>query len=107
MADFDQAVRAVISGLPRGNTFSYSWVADEAGYPGRARSVGALLAAAGDDLPWWRVVRADGHFAEHLAPDQAARLRKEGVEVVGDRVRERPHHIPRGSVNRSPGSRLR
>jgi alkylated DNA nucleotide flippase Atl1 len=56
VADFDEAVRAVISGLPRGNTFSYAWVADEAGYPGRARSVGAL-AAGGDDLPWWRVVR--------------------------------------------------
>lgn len=107
MADFDQAVRTVISGLPRGNTFSYAWVADEAGYPGRARSVGALLAAGGDHLPWWRVVRADGHLAAHLATDQAARLRKEGVDVVGDRVRERPHHIPRASVRRSPGSRLR
>jgi methylated-DNA-protein-cysteine methyltransferase-like protein len=107
MADFEQAVRAVIADLPPGNTFSYGWVADEAGYPGRARSVGAFLAAGADDLPWWRVVRADGHFAEHLVTDQAARLREEGVEVVGDRVRERPHHIPRASAPRSPGSRLR
>jgi methylated-DNA-protein-cysteine methyltransferase related protein len=106
VADFEQAVRAVIAELPPGNTFSYAWVADEAGYPGRARSVGALLAAGGDGLPWWRVVRSDGHFAEHLADDQGARLRKEGVEVVGDRVAERPHHIPRGA-GRSPASRLR
>ncbi len=107
MADFEQAVRAVISALPRGNTFSYAWVADEAGYPGRARSVGALLAGGGDDLPWWRVVRADGHLAEHLVKEQATRLRGEGVEVVADRVRERPHHIPRGSARRSPASHLR
>jgi methylated-DNA-protein-cysteine methyltransferase-like protein len=95
VADFDEAVRTVVARLPRGNTFSYAWVADEAGYPGRARAVGALLATKGDGLPWWRVVKSDGSFAPHLATDQAARLRREGVEVTDGRVRERPHHAPR------------
>jgi methylated-DNA-protein-cysteine methyltransferase related protein len=95
MADFRGAVRAVIASLPRGETFSYGWVADEAGYPGRARAVGTLLATDGDDLPWWRVVRADGHFVEHLAGEQAERLRAEGVAVRVDRVLEGPHHAPR------------
>jgi methylated-DNA-protein-cysteine methyltransferase-like protein len=95
VAGFDEAVRAVIAALPPGNTFSYAWVADEAGYPGRARSVGALLAGKGDGLPWWRVVKSDGSFAPHLAREQARRLRDEGVEVRGGRVRERPHHVPR------------
>jgi methylated-DNA-protein-cysteine methyltransferase related protein len=95
VGDFDAAVRTVIAGLPPGNTFSYAWVADEAGYPGRARSVGALLASGGDGLPWWRVVPASGQLAEHLAIDQARRLRKEGVESDDGRLRERPHHIPR------------
>jgi alkylated DNA nucleotide flippase Atl1 len=94
--DFVDAVRAVIAALPPGETFSYGWVADEAGYPGRARSVGALLAQGGDDLPWWRVVRSDGRFAEHLAREQSARLKAEGVEVANGRVRGRPHHVPRG-----------
>jgi alkylated DNA nucleotide flippase Atl1 len=96
VADFEQAVRAVIAALPPGETFSYGWVADEAGYPGRARSVGALLAGGGDGLPWWRVVRSDGSFAEHLAREQSRRLRAEGVAVTSRRVRERPHHVPRG-----------
>jgi methylated-DNA-protein-cysteine methyltransferase-like protein len=95
VAGFDEAVRAVIAALPPGNTFSYAWVADEAGYPGRARSVGALLAGKGDGLPWWRVVKSDGSFAPHLAREQARRLRDEGVEVRRGRVRERPHHVPR------------
>ena len=96
MADFADAVRTVIAGLPPGETFSYGWVADEAGYPGRARAVGALLAEGGDGLPWWRVVRSDGTFAEHLVREQSARLREEGVEVRNGRVRERPNHVPRG-----------
>jgi alkylated DNA nucleotide flippase Atl1 len=96
VADFDEAVRAVIERLPPGETFSYGWVADEAGYPGRARSVGALLAGGADDLPWWRVVRSDGTFADHVAREQSQRLRGEGVAVTETRVRDRPHHVPRG-----------
>jgi methylated-DNA-protein-cysteine methyltransferase related protein len=95
MADFHAAVRAVVVALPPGETFSYGWVADEAGYPGRARAVGALLAADGDDLPWWRVVRADGHFVEHLARAQAQRLRAEGVASRAGRLLDRPHHARR------------
>lgn len=91
MADFADAVRQVIAGLPPGETFSYGWVADEAGYPGRARAVGALLAEDGEGLPWWRVVRSDGTFAEHLAREQSARLHDEGVTVSRGRVREGPH----------------
>ena len=96
MADFADAVRTVIAALPPGETFSYGWVADEAGHPGRARAVGALLAEGGDGLPWWRVMRSDGTFAAHIAREQSVRLREEGVEVGNGRVRERPHHVPRG-----------
>jgi methylated-DNA-protein-cysteine methyltransferase related protein len=95
VADFQSAVRAVIASLPEGETFSYGWVADEAGYPGRARAVGALLAADGDDLPWWRVMRSDGRFVDHLAREQAKRLRAEGVAVRDGRVLDGPHHARR------------
>ena len=96
MTDFEKAVRAVLAKLPPGDTYSYGWVADEAGYPGRARGVGTLLASGLDDVPWWRVVRADGTLAPHIAVEQAAHLRDEGVDVVGGRVRRRPNHVPRG-----------
>ena len=88
MSAFDDAVLEVLRRLPPGDTYSYAWVASEAGYPGRARAVGALLAQADDGVPWWRVVRADGRFVAHLANEQAARLRLEGVESVDGRVVE-------------------
>jgi methylated-DNA-protein-cysteine methyltransferase-like protein len=94
VTDFESAVLAVLAELPPGDTYSYGWVADQAGYPGRARAVGRLLASGLDDVAWWRVVRADGTLAAH-ATDQAARLREEGVEVVRGRVRDGPNHVPR------------
>ena len=96
MADFEAAVRSVLERLPPGDTFSYSWVASEAGYPGRARAVGALLASGLDDLPWWRVVRADGRLVDHIAREQEKRLRNEGVDVVNGRVRDHTNHATRG-----------
>jgi methylated-DNA-protein-cysteine methyltransferase related protein len=97
---FEDAVHDVMRRLPPGDTYSYAWVASEAGYPGRARAVGALLAQGDGDVPWWRVTRADGRFAEHLATDQAARLRREGVESVNGRVVGRTNHVPRGRARR-------
>jgi methylated-DNA-protein-cysteine methyltransferase-like protein len=100
VADFETAVRSVLERLPPGETFSYAWVASEAGYPGRARAVGALLASGMHDVPWWRVVRADGHLAAHLVEEQTARLRKEGVETVNGRVRDHTNHVPRSHARR-------
>lgn len=88
-------MRGVLAKLPPGDTFSYGWVADEAGYPGRARAVGALLASGPDGVPWWRVVRSDGRLVPHIAREQAARLRTEGVETVNGRLRDHPNHVPR------------
>ena len=96
MTDFERAVRAVLEHLPPGDTYSYGWVAAEAGYPGRARAVGALLASGLDGVAWWRVVRSDGHMAEHLMAEQTARLRDEGVETIDGRVRGGPNRAPRG-----------
>lgn len=100
MAEFEAAVRAVVGRLPPGDTFSYAWVASEAGFPGRARAVGALLASGLDDLPWWRVVRSDGSMAEHLVAEQSTRLGKEGVETVNGRVRGHTNHVPRVRTGR-------
>ena len=44
-------------------------------------------------LPWHRVVRANGTFAPHIAAEQAARLRVEGVLATDGRVP--PEHRPR------------
>jgi methylated-DNA-protein-cysteine methyltransferase related protein len=72
-------VRAVVRAIPPGETSTYGEVATLAGMPGRARLVGRILAEDGHDLPWHRVLRADGTCAPHVAQEQLARLRAEGV----------------------------
>ena len=84
-----ERIRQVVAAIPRGQVRSYGQVAATAELRS-ARLVGRVLAEDGHDLPWHRVVRADGTFAPHLASAQAARLRAEGVDVRGGRVVERP-----------------
>ena len=76
----------MIADLAVGEVVSYGEVARRAGQRGAARAVGGFLAGHGGELPWWRVVRADGRLADHKVREQAQRLRAEGVEVVAGRV---------------------
>ena len=93
VSELSDDVAAVVLEIPAGTVVSYAWVADEAGHPGAARAVGQFLALDPGPLPWWRVVKADGRFAESIAREQAARLRAEGVEVIdGRRTKHPPLH---------------
>ncbi|BBF99993.1 MULTISPECIES: MGMT family protein [Pseudonocardia] len=80
-----ERVRDVIGSIPPGQTLSYGEVAELAGLRS-ARLVGRILAEDGSDLPWHRVLRSDGRAAPHLAVEQAARLRAEGVLMVDGRL---------------------
>jgi alkylated DNA nucleotide flippase Atl1 len=80
-----ERVRAAVRAIPPGQVRSYGEIAAEAGLRS-ARLVGHILAVDGHDLPWHRVVRANGGFAPHLAAEQAARLRTEGVLATDGRV---------------------
>jgi len=81
-----------VAAIPRGRVASYGQIAARAGLPGRARMVGKVLGYRSDgvELPWFRVLRADGRIA--LAPgsrgyrEQVERLRAEGVPVRNGRV---------------------
>jgi methylated-DNA-protein-cysteine methyltransferase-like protein len=87
VTEFESAVEAVIAALEPGELITYGEVALEAGWPGRARAVGAFLAASGDGgLPWWRVVPASGRLADHLVDEQSRRLASEGVVVRDGRI---------------------
>jgi len=81
-----ERIREVVAAIPPGSTSTYGRVAADAGLPGRARLVGRILAEDGHDLPWHRVLRADGTCAPHLAREQSARLRAEGVLLVDGRL---------------------
>ncbi|HEV7399832.1 MAG TPA: MGMT family protein [Solirubrobacterales bacterium] len=73
-------VLARVREIPPGFVRTYGDVS-----PGAPRFAGAVLFECDDpDLPWWRVVRADGSLAK--GPRQRARLIAEGVPFRGDRV---------------------
>ena len=67
--------------MQAGEVVSYGDVAEVAGYPGRSRAVGRLLATTAVEVPWWRVVRSDGRLATTPPTEQAGLLRAEGVVV--------------------------
>jgi methylated-DNA-protein-cysteine methyltransferase-like protein len=91
-------VRQVIKAIPKGEVLSYSQVALRAGRPGNPRGVVRALKLL-QDVPWWRVVRADRTLAKEMVEDQAPRLRREGVRVEGRRVHpaDAPPRRPRQS----------
>jgi methylated-DNA-protein-cysteine methyltransferase related protein len=92
---FRAQVERVVASLRRGEVVSYGDVAAEAGFPGAARAVGAVLAnpRPGRPLPWWRVVTASGRLVPGHEAEHTRRLRAEGVEIVNGRVaRARPAH---------------
>lgn len=87
--DFRKRVLTAIASVGPGQIVSYGDVAAQAGYPGAARGVGAVLAGSGpqDGLCWWRVVYSDGRLAPGHEREQSRLLRAEGIEVRDGRVR--------------------
>jgi len=82
----------VVAAIPEGQVASYGQVAQLAGIARGARQVGRALAKAPEDmqLPWFRVISANGRIA--LAPDspgfrrQRRQLLAEGILVRDGRV---------------------
>ena len=85
-------IHAVIAAIPRGRVASYGEIAARAGRPGRARLVGHVLreTPADVELPWHRVLRADGRIAfppgSRPFREQVRRLAAEGVLCRNGRV---------------------
>jgi methylated-DNA-protein-cysteine methyltransferase related protein len=80
-ADRNQDIIDAIREIPEGFVRTYGDVS-----PGAPRLSARLLATqqVPDDLPWWRVVRADGTLA--VGEEQRRRLWAEGVPFKGNRV---------------------
>ena len=86
------AVYEVVAQIPRGKVTTYGRVATLAGYPGRARQVGYALAATpeGLDLPWHRVINAQGRVSPRTHTKfhelQRVLLEEEGIVFAGDSI---------------------
>ena len=83
-----QAVREI----PRGQVATYGQVADAAGKPKQARQVGYALHALprGTDVPWHRVVNAQGKISfppgTRTYKEQRKRLEAEGIVFLRGRI---------------------
>jgi methylated-DNA-protein-cysteine methyltransferase related protein len=81
-------VLARVRGIPTGFVSTYGDVS-----PGAPRFAGVVLFECDDlDLPWWRVVRADGSLAKGARQRQL--LVAEGVPFRGDRVDMASARVP-------------
>ena len=78
LTEFEAAVVEVLASTQPGDVMSYGEVASEAGRPGAARAVGGVLRRV-PELPWWRVVAANGRLIPHNPERHAAALAAEGV----------------------------
>ncbi|TMF53382.1 MAG: cysteine methyltransferase [Chloroflexi bacterium] len=74
-----EAIVERIRDIPRGHVQTYGDID-----PIAPRLVGRVLATTHDDLPWFRVVRADGTIPK--GERQRSLLIEDGVPMRGDRV---------------------
>lgn len=88
-SELERRIVEVIRFLREGEVVSYGDIANDAGFPGRSRAVGHVLAVSTDvyDLPWWRVVNSTGRLVPGHEAEQAQLLRAEGVSVNNGRVK--------------------
>jgi alkylated DNA nucleotide flippase Atl1 len=83
-----------VRSIPEGRVSTFGDIS-----PTGPRWVGRVLAGAPHDVPWHRVVRADGTVP--MGSAQLARLAAEGVSIRGDRV-----DLARARWVRTPTRRL-
>lgn len=78
-----EQVLELVCAIPAGRVATYGDVASWVG-SGGPRQVGQVLSRYGSDVPWWRVLRADGRPAAGLAERAWAHYRREGTPLRGN-----------------------
>jgi len=83
--NFPDSVYEIVAQIPLGNVASYGQIARMLGKPRGARQVGWAMANCPDNLPWQRVVMADGRIAGgQWAELRRALLLAEGVPFLSN-----------------------
>jgi methylated-DNA-protein-cysteine methyltransferase-like protein len=92
---FDEVVYRLLRRVPRGHVVTYGQLAALAGFPRRARAVGHAMRDCPADVPWHRVVNAQGAISPRRRMSgmltQRIRLEQEGLRLRGGRVSLRRH----------------
>ncbi len=81
--NFKQRVELVVKTIPRGKVMTYGQIAAIVGSPRAARQVGGAAHFGNPELPWHRVVNANGGLASGYPGGRQAHqqhLEQEGVE---------------------------
>ena len=81
---FNEKVYDLVAGIPCGKVVSYGAIARALGNPRAARQVGWAMARCPEDLPWQRVVKADGAITGYdiYANLRRQRLAEEGIAFL-------------------------
>jgi methylated-DNA-protein-cysteine methyltransferase-like protein len=113
---FRVAIYRLVRGVPRGQVVTYGQVAVWLGRPRSARAVGGAMGRCPDDVPWHRVVNAQGGISRRRQVSgmltQRMRLEQEGIRLRRGRVplaryRWEPTGRPRRAATRGREGRGR
>lgn len=89
MEDFTKKALEYIRAVPKGRVATYGQIAKLAGNPRAARQVSRLLhtMSAKYDLPWYRIINAQGKIVIADPERQIQLLESEGIEITaGNRI---------------------
>jgi alkylated DNA nucleotide flippase Atl1 len=93
----------MVDTIPPGRVMTYGDIAGHLGVPS-PRQVGQVLARYGHEVPWQRVVKANGALVPHNEREHLARLRAERTPITGRRVDLlRARWSPSGTSGTGPG----
>ncbi|MDV3221059.1 MGMT family protein [Intrasporangium sp.] len=109
MEDYAQRVLEVVARIPPGRVVAYGDIARALG-EGGARNVGTVMSRYGADVPWWRVIRADGRPPQGHDAVAIEHWRAEGTPMVrglleGGRVDMAAARWPIPETRSAPGGR--
>lgn len=77
-------VREAVAGIPPGSVASYGDIGERIG--AGPRQVGRAMSLLDENVPWWRVVYADGTPASCHGGRAPELLREDGTPMRGERV---------------------
>ena len=80
--DYVERVLSIVERVPPGRVTTYGLIAEAVGRGG-SRQVGAVMAAYGGPVPWWRVVRADGSLPDSHRTEARQAYLAEGTPMRG------------------------
>ena len=95
---FARAVWRLVRRIPQGRVATYGQIAALLGRPRAARVVGRAMHDCPDDVPWHRVVNANGGISRRARMEsmltQRMLLIREGIALRGGRVRLTKYRWP-------------